>query len=62
MTPITRQAATVVHLPLPKVEPKSTEAMLLHVQRFSAWRRNNPGATLDEELAEGARLSKELGL
>ena len=54
--------AVVIPLPMPRVDPKSPEAMLQHVQRFSAWRRNNPNATLQEELAEGARLSKELGL
>lgn len=63
MTPVAkRQACMVVRLPLPKVDPRSPAALQLLAQRHGAWRRNNPHATVDEDMAAGARIAKELGL
>lgn len=63
MTQVARRvSATVVKLPLPKVDPKSPAALQLLAQRHGAWRRNNPNATVEQDLAAGASIAKELGL
>jgi hypothetical protein len=63
MTPVARrQSATVVRLPLPKVDPKSPAALVLLARLHGNWRRANPHATVDEDLAAGARIRKGLGL
>lgn len=56
------QGATVIPLPVPRVNPNSPAALILLAQRHAAWRRNNPNASVDEDLAAGARIAKELGL
>lgn len=63
MTPVAKsQACMVVRLPLPKVNPKSPAALQLLAERHGAWRRSNPHATFEEDLAAGACIAKELGL
>jgi hypothetical protein len=54
--------AQVVQLPVRVCDPKSPDALVQLAQRHGAWRRANPHATADEDIAAGARIAKELGL
>jgi hypothetical protein len=55
-------SAEVVRLPVRTVNPSTPEALGQLARRHAAWRRNNPTATFDEDLAAGADIAKELGL
>jgi hypothetical protein len=57
-----RQSAQVIALPVRKVDPKSAAALTQLAQRHGAWRRANPHATVEQDMAAGERLAKELGL
>lgn len=68
MTPISRPSAAVVPLPdnvvrLPvRPAPGPCGDLVTLVRYRAAWMRANPHATVDEELAAAAEISKELGL
>lgn len=64
MTPASPSAtARVVALPVRPVDRNVPMAAHIQLaQRHGAWRRANPNATVDEDLAAGARIAKELGL
>jgi len=67
MTPVNRQPAATAPLPdnvvrLPvRVAPGPMGCLLTLVRLHGAWRRNNPGATFEEDMAAGEQLSKEIG-
>lgn len=51
----------VVRMPVrPAAGPMG--ALLTLARQMGAWRRNNPHATVEEDLAAGERIAKELGL
>lgn len=63
MTAAATSTARVISLPVRPVDP--TIPMAAHIQlaqRLGAWRRANPNATVEEDLAAGAEIAKELGL
>lgn len=51
----------VVRLPV-RPESGPMGACITLARLHGAWRRNNPHATVDEDLAAGDRIAKELGL
>lgn len=57
------QGAQVISLAASrKPEPQSTDALLMLARYRAAWLRANPNATVEEDLAAGAQIAKELGL
>lgn len=68
MTPANRPARTSVPLPdnvvrLPvRAAPGPVGGLLTLARLHGAWRRNNPGATFEEDLAAGEQIAKEIGI
>jgi hypothetical protein len=52
----------VVSLPLPAVDPNTSQALIVLAQRRAAWNRANPNATADEQLAAGAEIAARMGV
>lgn len=55
-----RPSAKVIRLPV-KPARNSVAALILLANRLGEWRKDNPAATFEEEVAAGQRIAKELG-
>lgn len=53
--------AEVVRLPVRR-EPGPMGGLIALARLHGAWRRNNPGATFEQDMAAGEQIAKEIGI